>query len=56
MERDHGSFQQTLVHDEFHLVLGIVHLGEEGEMALLHTQHGLQQLVVCKTQRSALVL
>ena len=56
MERHHGSVQQALVHDEPHLVLRIVHLGEEGEMALLHAQHGLQQLVVCKAQRTALVL
>lgn len=56
METHLLRIQQSFVDDHLHLLVHVVYLGEQRQMALLHSQNRLQQLVVSEAERSALVL
>ena len=48
--------KQTLVDNHLHLLLCVVNLRKQRQMALLHAQNGLQQRIISEAERTALVL
>lgn len=55
VQTDVVGVHEPFVDDDLHLVVGIVDLGEEGEVSLLDAEHALQQLAVSEAEGAALV-
>ena len=49
MQTDRLGLHKSFIDDDLDLVVGIVNLGEEGEMSLLHAEHGFEELVISES-------